>query len=293
MATYKEWAMKMIPVLVRWAQSSWDKPHYYSQLSKAVGLKTSQIGGIMGTIQDILDDVKEQTGWKDIPPLNGLVQSKETNLPSDGFDYIVPDYSKLSFASKKGEVHKLNEKAHKYEWARVLDFLNLKPAIIFEKEDLAKLNDSSNHGYGGEGKEHKAIKEYIKTHPEAVALKNIIKSSTEYDLPSGDRLDVYFESKKNIHYAIEVKPKSSLEGDIIRGIFQCVKYKVVMDAARVLDNGNYDNEVLLVVAGQLSEKAKLLANDLNISFIDNFSIGSYLLGETGGTEPLASRRDLR
>ena len=136
MATYKEWAMKMIPVLVRWAQSSWDKPHYYSQLSKAVGLKTSQIGGIMGTIQDILDDVKEQTGWKDIPPLNGLVQSKETNLPSDGFDYIVPDYSKLSFASKKGEVHKLNEKAHKYEWARVLDFLNLKPAIIFEKEDL-------------------------------------------------------------------------------------------------------------------------------------------------------------
>ena len=144
---------------------------------------------------------------------------------------------------------------------------------IFEKEDLAKINDSSNHGYGGEGKEHKAIKEYIKTHPEAVALKNIIKSATEYDLPSGDRLDVYFESKKNIHYAIEVKPKSSPEGDIIRGIFQCVKYKVVMDAARVLDNGNYDNEVLLVVAGQLSEKAKLLANDLNISFIDNFSIG--------------------
>ena len=273
MATYKEWAMKMIPVLVRWAQSSWDKPHYYSQLSKAVGLKTSQIGGIMGTIQDILDDVKEQTGWKDIPPLNGLVQSKETNLPSDGFDYIVPDYSKRSFASKKGGVHKLNEKAHKYEWARVLDFLNLKPAIIFEKEDLAKLNDSSNHGYGGEGKEHKAIKEYIKTHPEAVALKNIIKSATEYDLPSGDRLDVYFESKKNIHYAIEVKPKFSPEGDIIRGIFQCVKYKVVMDAARVLDNGNYDNEVLLVVAGQLSETAKLLANDLNISFIDNFSVG--------------------
>lgn len=273
MATYKEWAMKMIPVLVRWAQSSWDKPHYYSQLSKAVGLKTSQIGGIMGTIQDILDDVKEQTGWKDIPPLNGLVQSKETNLPSDGFKIVVPNYDKLLFASKKGEVHKKNEKAHKYEWARVLDFLNLKPAIIFEKEDLAKINDSSNHGYGGEGKEHKAIKEYIKTHPEAVALKNIIKSATEYDLPSGDRLDVYFESKKNIHYAIEVKPKSSPEGDIIRGIFQCVKYKVVMDAARVLDNGNYDNEVLLVVAGQLSEKAKLLANDLNISFIDNFSIG--------------------
>ena len=46
-----------------------------------------------------------------------------------------------------------------------------------------------------------------------------------------------------------------------------------MDAARILDNGNYDNEVLLVVAGQLSETAKLLANDLNIFYIDNFSVG--------------------
>ena len=176
----------------------------------------------MGTIQDILDDVKEQTGWKDIPPLNGLVQSKETNLPSDGFDYIVPDYSKLSFASKKGEVHKLNEKAHKYEWARVLDFLNLKPAIIFEKEDLAKLNDSSNHGYGGEGKEHKAIKEYIKTHPEAVALKNIIKYSSgiqdnlilytlkyaPYNISFWRRFWLHLDSIVNVLFALEVNIQS-------------------------------------------------------------------------------------
>ena len=41
MATVKDLAMKMIPVLIRWAQGAWDKPHYYSDLSKAVGYNSS------------------------------------------------------------------------------------------------------------------------------------------------------------------------------------------------------------------------------------------------------------
>jgi hypothetical protein len=56
MATNREWAMKMIPVLVRWAQATWDKPHYYSNLTAAVGHKTNQIGAVMATIQDIIDE---------------------------------------------------------------------------------------------------------------------------------------------------------------------------------------------------------------------------------------------
>ena len=41
----------MIPVLVRWAQGAWDKLHYYSDLTAAVGHKTNQIGNVMGTIR--------------------------------------------------------------------------------------------------------------------------------------------------------------------------------------------------------------------------------------------------
>ena len=55
MATNREWAMKMIPVLVRWAQATWDKPHYYSNLTAAVGHKTNQIGAVMTTIQLITE----------------------------------------------------------------------------------------------------------------------------------------------------------------------------------------------------------------------------------------------
>lgn len=271
MATNKEWAMRMIPVLIRWAQSSWDKPHYYSQLSSAVGHKTSQIGGVMGEIQVILRELMKEFDRKDIPTLNGLVQNKGTGLPSDGFDFVVNNYSKLSPESKKGEVRKLNFDAHRYDWTWVLNALGLEPARVLDSKTVIKIK-SEIHGYGGEGKEHKTIKEYIANHPQSIGLKDVKKTQIEMDLLSGDRLDVYFECKNKKHIAVEVKPSISPEGDVLRGIFQCVKYQSVMDASRVLDNDNYDNEVLLVIAGTISESNRQIANDLGINYIDNFSM---------------------
>lgn len=267
--TNREWALKMIPILVRWAQGAWDKPHYYSDLTAAVGHKTNQIGSVMGTIQDILDDLQKQTGKK-IPTLNSLVFSKSSDLPSDGFDYVIKNYSKLSSDSKKGEVRKLNLQAHLYEWEWVLNSLGLQPAKIFTSDDLSKIK-TSNYINGGEGKDHKSIKEYICTHPDIIGIKNVISAKMEYDLLSGDRLDVYFECKGNIHIAVEVKPSSSPEYDITRGIFQCIKYKAVMDAARIADYGNYNNDVILVIAGIMSDKNKQLANDLSIKYIESFN----------------------
>ena len=83
MATNKEWALKMIPILVRWAQGAWDKPHYYSDLTAAVGHKTNQIGNVMGTIQDIIDDLQKKSGKKK-QTVGCLENSKTSNLPSDG-----------------------------------------------------------------------------------------------------------------------------------------------------------------------------------------------------------------
>lgn len=45
-----------------------------------------------------------------------------------------------------------------------------------------------------------------------------------------------------------------------------------MDAARVADYGNYNNNVVLVIAGAMSEKNRQLANDLAIHVIENFQI---------------------
>ncbi len=267
MATNREWALRMIPVLVRWAQATWDKPHYYSDLSAAVGHKTNQTGQAIGIIQDIIDELSKKTGKK-IPTLNCLVQNKGTGLPSDGFDYVIPNYSKLSVDSKKGEVRKLNYDAHIYEWSWVLKALKLKPAKITCEEDSAP---PIIIGCGGEGKEHKALKDYIANHPEMLGIKMVKKSETEHDLLSGDRLDVYFETKK-CHYAIEVKPSTSPKEDVLRGIFQCIKYKAVMDAERVKFNDNYENEVLLVLAGEITPDNRQIAADLGVRVKPNFKM---------------------
>ena len=157
MASTKDWALKMIPVLVRWAQTSWDRTHYYSDLTKAIGLKTNQIGRMMGEVQTILDKHFESIGSKEKITLNALVVNKGTNLPSDGFDFVISNYSKLSPDSKRGEVMKLNRVAHEYKhWNEMLLALNLKPARIFSDNDIHNLKAGS-YGNGGEGEEHKAI----------------------------------------------------------------------------------------------------------------------------------------
>ena len=280
MATNRDWALKMIPVLVRWAQGAWDKPHYYSDLTAAVGLKTNQIGRVMGTIQGILENLGKQSGKGKIPTLNAIVANKDTGLPSEGFDIVDSNYSKLTPDSQKAMVRGLNQKAHLYDWKWVLDALGLEPAKIYLSEDFKKMK-SSGYGAGGEGKEHKSIKEYICAHPESIGIKKVEFAETEHILLSGDRLDVYFEYKdrkrkgqkllQNRHVAVEVKPSTAPEEDITRGIFQCVKYQAVMDAARIADYGNYDNEVILVLAGEMSKSNKQLAQDLDINFFENFA----------------------
>lgn len=269
MATNREWALRMIPILVRWAQATWDKPHYYSDLTAAVGHKTNQIGRVMGSIQSILDELKKKSKRGYIPTLNSLVVSKKDGLPSDGFDFVVSNYSKLSIESKKGEVRKLNYDAHVFDWSWVLKELNLKPATITTEETIESIKKGV-YGTGGEGEEHKALKEYIANHPESIGVRKVTYTETEHSLLSGDSLDVYFECKKKQHFAIEVKPATSSEADILRGVFQCVKYKAVMDAMRVVDNDNYENNTLLVLAGDMPDFVKQVANDLNVRFIESF-----------------------
>ena len=71
---------------------------------------------------------------------------------------------------------------------------------------------------------------------------------------------------------IEVKPSISPDQDITRGVFQCVKYFAVMDALRTIECEDYEIEVLLVTAKELSLQNKTLAEELNVEFVDGFKI---------------------
>lgn len=271
MATYNDWAMKTIPVLIRWAQGAWDVPHYYSDLTNAVGYSSHRMGGrILDEVGGIMSKLEKKYKCK-IPTLNALVQNKSTKLPSDGFDVIKKGYSNLTKEEKVIKARLYNEQAHLYNWTWVLKALNLKPANIIAKPKLAMALHSS-YGSGGEGEEHKKLKEYIAKHPNAIGILGVKVAKTEHDLLSGDRLDVYFECKGTKHIAVEVKPSTSPEQDVLRGIFQCIKYKAVMDSERVVYNNNYENKVILVIAGLMSPQNRQIAADLGVRVIEKFKM---------------------
>lgn len=88
----------------------------------------------------------------------------------------------------------------------------------------------------------------------------------------GDRLDVYFEQKDGTCIAVEVKSIISDDADILRGIYQCVKYQAVLDAESKTHSRPAKNKTLLVIEGELSQENYQVKDSLGIEVIENFKI---------------------
>lgn len=260
-----------IPVLVRWAKLGLTDKTYGDLIKEVWHTNTSSyIGSLLGDIEVVMRELRNVTGKQDIPSLNALCKKPKVGIPSDGFDFVYPNYSKLSLPEKRVFVAGINNKAVEYKhWDWVLNELDLKPAVIFTEEELLEISKPV-YGSGGEGKEHKAMKEYIAAHPETIGIKGVSAFDPEHPLPSGDRLDVYFELKNGDCVAVEVKPSTSPDDDISRGIFQCVKYKAVMEAVKTITYSNYEIKTLLVCGGLMSDQNKQLAEDLRVEYKDCF-----------------------
>ena len=268
----QELVRKTIPILVGWAKCRATDTTYGDLISALGYTRYSGIGSILGNVELVLREVGKIKGYKDVPTLNALVKSSKTDIPSHGFEFVCSNYRNLSDIKKKKLIADINESAYKYsKWDEVLHELGLKNTILLPQKQLDAIKNMQR-GYGGEGIEHKTLKEYIYDYPEKLKLKNIVLKETEYTLPSGDRLDVFFELGDGTHVAIEVKPSSSPELDIIRGIFQCVKYQAVMEAFKKIGCRKTEIKVLLLIARKLSSKERMLAKELEITYIENFKM---------------------
>ena len=261
----------MLPVLIHWAKSG-HNAHTYGDLIHAIGKsKFSGIGHALYAVQEVLNSLSKKTGNKDIPTLNSLCKNAKTMLPSEGFEFVSPKYNKLDEAGKRVFIEGLDSKACNYpHWDWVLDQLELKEATPFTVEQLEAIKKTCLNYGAGEGEEHKTLKEYIWKHPDCLGYEDVVLAETEHILPSGDRLDVYFELSDGSHVAIEVKPSTSPDQDITRGIFQCVKYHAVMEALRTIECKDYKIEVILVSASIFTSQNRTLANELDVEFIDDF-----------------------
>ena len=261
----------MIPVMIHWAKTGHNE-HTYGDLAHAIGKsKFSGIGHALYFVQQVLDNLSTKSS-REIPTLNSLCKNAKTMLPSEGFEFVSPQYNDLDEKGKRVFVKGLDSNAMNFpHWDWVLKELELKEAVPFTEEQLEAIKNPRCI-YGGEGEEHKILKEYICQHPESINYKDVDFAETEHILPSGDRLDVYFELSDGTHVAIEVKPSISPDQDIARGVFQCVKYYAVMDALRNIECKDYEIKVLLVTAGNFSSQNKELAEELDVEYVENFKI---------------------
>lgn len=121
----KDIVPQIIPILIHWAKIG-ESNHTYSDLTRELGYdKFSGIGYQLGYVADVLHKLQEIT-HKEIPTLNGLIRSKNSNLPSSGFSYVYDSFNKLLEEQKIEIVKTKNEEAIKFDdWDWVLDMLGL------------------------------------------------------------------------------------------------------------------------------------------------------------------------
>ena len=113
---------------------------------------------------------------------------------------------------------------------------------------------------------------YVAQNPNVIGLNaNTPTGTTEYPLLSGDRLDVSFNCKE-VWVAAEVKSSRSAVDDIIKGLFQCVKYQAVMKAELLFLSQPQNARALLVLESKLPQSLIRLRDMLGIEVVENISL---------------------
>ena len=269
---YQKRARLVFPVLVRQAKAK--MPIYYSDLALEIGMPNPRnLNYVLGCIGRTIEKLNKKRTHK-IPPIQSLVINKQNKLPGIGVDPFLYANRQYSSVQRKFIIDRAFTEIFTFpysEWDNILKELEL---IVTEQvfSEIIKSNIMSSMYGEGEGAEHKALKEYISNNPNVIK-KRFSPGEMEHRLPSGDYLDISFKNKKN-WLAVEVKPSTSNNADIVRGIFQCVKYKAVMEAVSIAEPSNVECCTLLVLAGRMPNELMKLAHTLGIQYIENFSLPS-------------------
>jgi hypothetical protein len=198
----------------------------------------THVGSVAGALMDEIE-----TARKDAPPINALI-TRPNGIPGSGFAYYFDrlwreqggrHWSKLSRTSKLHVVEEIRAAVRRYaHWDEIYRKLyradpphRPRPKTFTERD--GKPAETARRPGTGESVEHRRLKEWAVANPDRLGLARAMKGVTEQPLLSGDRIDVLFSDGENF-VAIEVKSMLSSEDDWQRGVYQCVKYRAVLQA---------------------------------------------------------------
>ena len=130
--------------------------------------------------------------------------------------------------------------------------------------------DRYKFGKGGEGTEHRELKEYIAKHPEFLGIHaSDIKEThiDDYPFPSGDKPDIVFKlAKKTSSVVVEIKTDGHEK--VLAGFFQAIKYKALEEAKIFIDAGQRGDVVAFLVAYKIPVTVKEYANQFGIKTLE-------------------------
>jgi hypothetical protein len=259
-----------LPILVRQAWSR--KPIYYEALAGELGMPNPRnLNYVLGSIGTTLNELSRKPGWGEIPQIQSLVINQQRRLPGQGFEDFLSErmggYRDLSLAEKRAYLDAYWHEVYAYPyWANILNECKLGPATP-EARDIVYNAKTGRGGGGGEGEEHRRLKDRIAIRPDLLGLPSTARATKEAPLPSGDRIDVLFEAGSRL-VAVEVKSSISNDVDLTRGLFQCVKYHAVMKAERGVTSAHHSIGVLLVVGRRFPADLQPLQNSLGVKVIE-------------------------
>lgn len=198
----------------------------------------THIGSVAGTMMDLILDEDS-----DAPLINALV-TRPNGIPGKGFggyynSRILRDgertWDKLPHRRKLEVVAELRAEVRRYpNWdALYSELFGVEPPKVPKlkryKERDGKPAETDRPLGKGESPEHKRLKDWAVENPVALGLAKGFEGTPEKGLLSGDRIDVLFTDGASF-VAVEVKSILSTDDDLRRGVYQCVKYRAVVEA---------------------------------------------------------------
>ena len=97
------------------------------------------------------------------------------------------------------------------------------------------------YGTGGEGIEHKRLKEWVANNPRSVGIKNVRSTKVEHSYLSGDSVDILFELTINTDVVVEIETI-----DPLPGCHQAIKYRALRCAERGLPLSSDEVQAMIV-----------------------------------------------
>lgn len=189
-------------------------------------------GELMYRIQDIMPDC---------PLLNVLLVQQGDKMPSEGAgpfmaDYIGnprladPEFRTQDPQTWRAVYDRIARAVYAFDaWDGVYEDTFGEP-LPHSSPPQGSERDGIRHARRGEGPRHRALRLWVRGHPGAIGRSYArFRTATEVVLDSADRVDVVYYGP-NLTVALEVKSSDSDESDLRRGIFQCIKYRAVMQA---------------------------------------------------------------